>query len=58
MREILDASERQRLKYATKLACVLGMLGSDHDGEVLTAARMAEGIRQKSGKTWQTILGV
>ena len=39
-----------------KLARVLGMLGSAHDGEVLAAARQAERLRREAGSTWQTIL--
>jgi hypothetical protein len=30
--------------------------GSDHDGEVLAAARQAEKIRQKVGLTWKELL--
>jgi hypothetical protein len=40
----------------TRLACVLGMLGSDHDGEVLNAARAAERMRREAGLTWPEIL--
>jgi hypothetical protein len=39
-----------------RLAGVLGMLGSEHEGEVLSAARRAEMIRQKLGKDWIAIL--
>jgi hypothetical protein len=39
-----------------KLAAVLGMLGSDHDGEVLAAARMAERIRRDAGITWLEVI--
>lgn len=39
-----------------RLAGVLGMLGSEHDGEVLSAARRAETIRRKMGKEWLAIL--
>jgi hypothetical protein len=35
---------------------VLGMLGSDHDGEVLSAARQAEAIRRKLQLTWDELL--
>jgi hypothetical protein len=38
----------------TKLARVLGMLGSTHDGEVLAAARQAERLRQ--GRPWIDLL--
>lgn len=40
-----------------RLAAVLGMLGSQHDGEVLTAARLAEALRGRAGVTWGEILG-
>jgi hypothetical protein len=45
------AVDRQRL------ARVLGMLGSTHDGEVLAAARLAEQLRARAGVTWTELLG-
>jgi hypothetical protein len=39
-----------------RLARVCGLLGSDHDGEALAAARQAEKIRQKVGLTWEELL--
>lgn len=39
-----------------RLAKVLGLLGSDHSGEVLSAARQAESMRLTAGLTWQQIL--
>lgn len=36
-----------------KLAKVLGLLSSNHDGEVLAAARMAQRIIQSAGTTWE-----
>jgi hypothetical protein len=39
-----------------KLAGVLGMMGSSHDGEVLAAARQAERIRRDAGVTWAEII--
>jgi hypothetical protein len=39
-----------------RLARVCGLLGSDHDGEALAAARQAEKIRQKLGLTWDELL--
>ena len=39
-----------------RLARVCGLLGSDHDGEVLAAARQAEKIRKKVGLTWEELL--
>jgi hypothetical protein len=39
-----------------RLARVLGMLGSVHDGEVLVAARQAERLRAEAGLTWPEII--
>ena len=39
-----------------QLAKFLGMLGSNHDGEVLNAARIAERLRKKLDKTWVALL--
>ena len=39
-----------------KLAAVLGMLGSDHDGEALAAALQAERMRRDAGWTWPELL--
>ena len=39
-----------------KLAAVLGMMGSDHDGEVLSAARTAERLRRATNLTWSQLL--
>jgi len=39
-----------------KLVRVLGMLGSDHGGEVLAAARQAERLRQQARTTWHEVL--
>lgn len=39
-----------------KLAAVLGMLGSDHDGEVLAAARQAERMRRQAGLAWADLI--
>jgi hypothetical protein len=39
-----------------RLAQVCGLLGSDHDGEALAAARQAEKIRKKLGVTWEELL--
>ena len=41
-----------------RLAAILGMLGSAHEGEVLAAARAAETERKRLGATWQELLGV
>jgi hypothetical protein len=39
-----------------KLAAVLGMLGSDHSGEILAAARQVERLRREAKLTWHDIL--
>jgi hypothetical protein len=40
-----------------RLAKLLGMLGSDHPGEVVAAARQAERLRAEAGLTWPEIIG-
>lgn len=40
----------------SRLAKLLGMLGSSHDGEILAAARAAEKYRREAGITWFQIL--
>ena len=42
----------------TRIAKVLGMLGSGHEPEVLAAAQLAESERARTGKTWAELLGV
>jgi hypothetical protein len=39
-----------------RLVAVLGMMGSEHDGEALAAARMAERMRRAMGLTWAELL--
>jgi hypothetical protein len=39
-----------------RLAKLLGMLGSAHDGEALAAARQAERLRADAGLTWHQIV--
>lgn len=39
-----------------KLARVLGMLGSDHDGEIAAAGRAAAALVRQAGLTWPDIL--
>src|SRR5436190_12428222 len=39
-----------------RLAKLLGMLGSVHDGEVVAAARQAERLRADAGLTWAEIV--
>jgi hypothetical protein len=47
----LSAATRQRL------ARLLGVMGSDHDGEVLNAARMADRLVREQGATWHEVVG-
>jgi hypothetical protein len=50
----MRASDTPQLNIDTKLrlARLLGMLGSDHDGEALNAARMADRLVREAGVTW------
>lgn len=38
-----------------KLSKILGMLGSDHDGEVVAAGRRADAMIKASGLTWHQV---
>ena len=40
-----------------KIAKILGMLGSAHEGERLAAAAMAEKERQRLGLSWEQLIG-
>ena len=40
-----------------RLAKLLGMLGSAHDGKALAAARQVERLRAEAGLTWPQIIG-
>lgn len=48
----MELSEQDR----QRLVGILGMLGSEHDGERANAARKAEQLRRKSGATWDELL--
>jgi len=39
-----------------RLAAVLGMMGSDHDGEALNAARTACRLLKTAGLTWPQVI--
>jgi hypothetical protein len=52
----LGEAQRQKTDAKAQLKKVLGMLGSDHDGEVLSAARQAEAIRRNLRLTWDQLL--
>jgi hypothetical protein len=41
-----------------RLARVLGMTGSAHDGEALNAARLADKLVRGQGMTWDVVLGL
>jgi hypothetical protein len=41
---------------AQRLVRLLGMLGSDHDGEVVNAGRMADRLVREHGLTWPDII--
>jgi len=41
-----------------RMARLLGLLGSDHEGEVIAAAKAAEQLRRRRGMTWQQLLGI
>jgi hypothetical protein len=56
-----EASRLARIEESrgiSVLAKILGMLGSEHDGEALTAARRAEDQRRKLGMTWAELLAI
>lgn len=40
------------------LAKLLGLVGSDHDGEALSAARKAHDLLRAKGATWSDLLGL
>lgn len=40
------------------LSKLLGMVGSDHDGEALAAARKADALVRGRGRTWPEVLGL
>jgi hypothetical protein len=42
--------------YAERLVRLLGMLGSEHDGEVVNAGRMADRLVRQHGLTWPDII--
>jgi hypothetical protein len=47
---LLSAGDRQRL------ARLLGMVGSNHDGEALNAARLADRLVRDRGARWSDVL--
>ena len=45
-------------RVADRLARLLAMAGSDHDGEVCNAARMADQLVRAQGLTWGDVIRV
>jgi hypothetical protein len=43
-------------EFRDKLAKVLGMMGSAHDGEVVAAARRADAMIRNASLTWQGVI--
>jgi hypothetical protein len=43
-------------KQLQRLIHLLGMMGSDHDGEILAAALAAQRLVKGAGETWESIL--
>jgi hypothetical protein len=41
---------------AAKLAKILGMLGSDYDGEIAAAGRRANAMVKRAGLTWDEVI--
>ena len=50
-------SEALSPPFLEKIAKVLGMLGSSHDGEVIAAGRRAHLMVSNAGSTWAELLG-
>ena len=42
---------------ADRLVKLLGMVGSEHDGEALNAARLADKVVREAGLTWANVIG-
>jgi hypothetical protein len=57
-REASRLARMEESRGISVLAKILGMLGSEHDGEALTAARRAEDQRRKLGMTWAELLAI
>jgi hypothetical protein len=45
-------------RHGERLARLLGMMGSSHDGEALNAARMADKFVRDHGLTWHQVVNV
>jgi hypothetical protein len=53
-----QATAAERVKAAPEFAKILGLLGSEHDGEVLNAASQAERLRKKVQAQWSDLICV
>jgi len=42
--------------FAAKLAKILGMFGSDYDGEIAAAGRQANAMVKRAGLTWNEVI--
>jgi hypothetical protein len=56
--QIVDIPPKAPTEDKQKLVMILGMLGSEHDGEIVVAARQAEKLRRKLGMTWEQLLSL
>jgi len=58
MFEMMHGMEPKEIHSGTRTLIVkaLGMLGSAHDNEVLVAARKVEGLRKRTGLTWNDLI--
>jgi hypothetical protein len=45
-------------RNADRLCKLLGLLSSNHDGEVLAAARKADGFLRTLGLTWRDVIAI
>src|SRR3954471_11423394 len=52
----MDAAPPLTRPLAAHVVKVLGMLGSDHDGEVAAAGRMAHSMLKAMGLTWGDVI--
>jgi hypothetical protein len=58
LRALLDQVRPSPNPARLKLAKTLGLLGSNQDGEILSAARAAERQRKELGLSWAALLGL
>ena len=53
---VLSTSAARCADTRTRLARLLGMMGSQHDGEALNAARLADKLVREQGITWFNVI--